>query len=78
MTDIYLHGITDTVTHDVPTGRTAGQIETAWPALSIWVVSPDRWFPGDGAVVTSRDGRAFNGQVADVCVCTGQVVLSLA
>jgi len=57
---------------------TAGQIEAAGPALSISTVSPDRWFPGDGAVVISRDGRALRGEVADVCVCTGQVVITLA
>jgi hypothetical protein len=78
MTPTYVHGITDTVTHDVPTVLTAGQIEAAGPAVSISTVSPDRWFPGDGAVVISRDGRALRGEVADVCVCTGQVVITLA
>jgi hypothetical protein len=77
MTPTYVHGITDTVTHEVTTGLTAGQIEAAAPALSISTVSPDRWFPGDGAVVISRDGRALRGEVADVCVCTGQVVITL-
>jgi hypothetical protein len=78
MTQTYVHGITDTVTHEVTSGLTAGQIEAAGPALSISAVSPDRWLPGDGAVVISRDGRALRGEVADVCVCTGQVVITLA
>ena len=78
MTQTYVHGITDSVSHDVTSVLTAGQIEAAGPALSIWTVSPDRWFPCDDAVVISRDGRAFRGEVADVCVCTGQVVITLA
>jgi hypothetical protein len=39
------------------------------------VVSPDRWFPGDFAVVTSRDGRAFAGEVEDIDVCTGELTI---
>jgi hypothetical protein len=39
------------------------------------VVCPDRWFLGDFAVVTSRDGRAFAGEVASMDVCTGEVTI---
>jgi len=43
MTQTYVYGITDTVTHDVPSGLTAGQIEAAGPALSICTAqSPGR------------------------------------
>ena len=41
------------------------------------MVCPDRWFPGDVAVVTSRDGHAFAGEVAGLDVCTGEVTLKL-
>ena len=43
----------------------------------IWVC-PDRWFRADAAVVTSRDGHTFAGQVAGIDVCTGQVAIKLA
>ena len=59
MTPTYVQGITDTVTRDVTSGLTAGQLEAAGPAPGIWTVTPGRWFPGDGAVVISRDGRAL-------------------
>ena len=42
MAQTYVHGITDTVTHDVTGGLTAGQLEAAGPALVIWTVTPDR------------------------------------
>ena len=35
------------------------------------------WFPGDVAVVTSRDGHAFAGEVAGLDVCTGEVTIKL-
>ena len=41
------------------------------------MVCPDRWFLGDFAVVTSRDGRAFAGEVEDMDVCTGEVTIKL-
>ena len=65
------HGITSTLT--------AGQIEIAVgeDTLSVAVVCPDRWFPGDVAVVTSRDGHAFAGEVAGLDVCTGEVTIKL-
>jgi len=57
MAQPYVHGITGMVTHDIASPLTAGQI-AAGDTLSAAVVCPDRWFPGDGAVITSRDGRA--------------------
>ena len=45
--------------------------------LSVSVVSPDRWFLGDAAVVTSRDGHAFAGEVPGLDVCTGEVTIRL-
>ena len=40
------------------------------------MVCPDRWFLGDFAVVTSRDGHAFAGQVDSMDVCTGEVTIT--
>ena len=56
-----------------------GQIEIAAgeETLSVAVVCPDRWFPGDVAVVTSRDGHAFASEVAGLDVCTGEVTIKL-
>jgi hypothetical protein len=75
----YVDGITDTVPHDIASTLTAGQIAIAagQDTLSVAVVCPDRWFPGDVAVVTSRDGRAFAGEVAGLDVCTGEVTITL-
>ena len=78
MTETYVHGITDRVTHEVISRLTAGLIEAARPELGISTISPDRWFPGDGAAVVSRDGQAFRGEVTDMCACTGQLIISLA
>ena len=64
MSQPYVHGITDTVTHGTACSLTAGHIAAGGNTLSAAVVCPDRWFPGDVAVITSRDGRAFAGQVA--------------
>ena len=64
MAQPYVDGITDTVPHDIASTLTASQIEIAADGmLSIWVVCPDRWFLGDVAMVTSRDGHTFAGQV---------------
>jgi hypothetical protein len=41
------------------------------------VVCPDRWFFGDFAVLSSRDGRAFAGTVEGMDVCTGDVTIRL-
>ncbi len=75
----YVDGITDTVSHGIASILTAGQIQIAagQDTLSVSVVSPDRWFPGDAAVLTSRDGHAFAGEVAGMDVCTGQVTIKL-
>ena len=58
---------------------TAGQIAIAVyeETLSVSVVCPDRWFLGDVAMVTSRDGRAFAGEVERMDVCTGEVTIRL-
>ena len=71
----YVDGITDTVTHSIACGLTAGQIAADEDMVSVTVVSPDRWFLGDFAVVTSRDGRAFAGEVEGLDVCTGEVTI---
>ena len=36
-----------------------------------------RLVPGDVAVVTSRDGHAFAGEVQGLDVCTGEVTIKL-
>lgn len=77
MTRTYLHGITDTTTHRVATGRTADQVEADAKGLGLWTVTPDRWFPGDQVLLDSRDGEGFTGEVADVCVTTGRVTVTL-
>ena len=61
----YVDGITDTVPHGITSTLTAGQIAIAagQETLSVAVICPDRWFPGDVAVVTSRDGHPFADEV---------------
>ena len=71
----YVDGITDTVPHHIASPLTAGQIAVSEDTVSVSVVCPDRWFPGDAAVVTSRDRRVFAGQVEGMDVCTGQVTI---
>jgi len=75
----YVDGITDTVTHHIASTLTAGQIEIAVyeETLSFSVVCPDRWFLGDVAMVTSRDGHAFAGQVGSMDICTGEITIKL-
>ena len=75
----YVDGITDTVTHHIASSLTAGQIAIAVyeETLSVSVVCPDRWFPGDAAVVTSRDSHAFAGQVAGLDISTGEITIKL-
>jgi hypothetical protein len=79
VSQLYVDGITDTVTHHIASSLTAGQIAIAVceETLSVSVVCPDRWFPGDDTVVTSRDGHAFAGEVAGLDVCTGEVTIKL-
>jgi len=74
----YVDGITDTVTHNIASSLTAGHLATGTDTVSIWVVSPDRWFTGDLAVISGRDGPAFTGQVHDIDACTGQVTIRAA
>jgi hypothetical protein len=71
----YVDGITDTVTHRIASPLTAGQIAAAEDTVSISVVCPDRWFLGDFALVTSRDGHPFTGAVDSMDVCTGEVTI---
>ena len=68
------HGVTR---HHQHPDRRPIQIAAGQDTLSVAVVSPDRWFPGDFAVLTSRDGHAFAGEVAGLDVCTGQVTIKL-
>ncbi len=75
MSQSYVEGITDTVPHNIASSMTAGQMTVDEDMVSLWVVRPDRWFLGDFAVVTSRDGRAFAGQVEGLDVCTGEVTI---
>ncbi len=75
ISQLYVDGITDTVPHTITSGLTAGQIAVDEETISISVICPDRWFLGDFAVVTSRDGRAFAGEVEGMDVCTGEVII---
>ena len=75
MSQPYVDGITCPVTHNLASSLTAGQITAGQDMLIISVVCPDRWFFGDFAVVTGRDGRAFAGEVEARDVCTGQVTI---
>ena len=79
MSQPYVDGITDTVPHHIARTLTASQIAIAAgeDKLSVPVICPDRWFPGDVAVVTSRDGRALAGEVEDMDVCTGEITIKL-
>ena len=47
MAQPYVHGITDTVTQHIASSLTAGQIAPGQHTLSVAVVSPDRWLPGE-------------------------------
>src|SRR6516165_10217193 len=75
MSQPYVDGITDKVSHNIASSLTADLIEADEDWVTISVVCPDRWFPGDFAVVTSRDGGAFAGEVAAMDVCTGEVTI---
>jgi len=74
----YVDGIADTVSHGIASSLTAGQIAVGEGMLRVSVVCPDRWFLGDVAAITSRDGHAFAGEVDDMDVCTGEVTIRLA
>jgi hypothetical protein len=75
MSQPYVDGITDTVAHAIASSLTAIQVAAEQDTLTFSVVCPDRWFLGDFAVVTSRDGRAFAGEVESIDVCTGEVTI---
>ena len=77
MSQPYVDGITNTVPHQFASSLTASQI-AGEDTVSVSVVCPDRWFLGDFAVVTSRDGRAFAGEVEGMDVCTGEVTIRSA
>jgi len=77
MSQPYVDGVTDTVTHDLGSSLTVGQIAACQDTLAVSVVCPDRWFFGDFAVVTSRDGRVFAGEVEGMDLCTGEVTIRL-
>jgi sarcosine oxidase gamma subunit len=76
VSQLYVDGITDTVTHDIASRLPATQI-TADDTFSVSVVCPDRWFLGDAAVVTSRDGRVFAGEVRGMDISTGEITIRL-
>jgi hypothetical protein len=71
----YVDGITDTVPHTIASSLAASQIAVGEHTIRVPVVWPDRWFLGDLAVVTTRDGRAFAGPVEGMDVCTGEVTI---
>jgi len=71
----YVDGITDTVHHSIASRLSAGQIAADEDTFNVSVVCPDRWFPGDLAVVISRDGHAFAGEVEGMDVCIGEVTI---
>ena len=77
VSQLYVDGITDTVHHGIASTLTAGQIAADENTLSVSVICPDRWFLGDFAVVTSRDGHTFAGEVEGIDVCTGEVSIRL-
>ena len=76
MSQPYVNGITDKVPHDFASSLTADQIAADEDQVTISVVCPDRWFLGDFAVVTSRDGLAFAGEVESMDICTGEVTIT--
>jgi sarcosine oxidase gamma subunit len=71
----YVDGIKDKVSHDFASSLTADLIAADEATITISVVCPDRWFLGDFAVVTSRDGGAFAGEVEGMDVSTGEVTI---
>jgi hypothetical protein len=75
VSQLYVDGITDMVPHNIASSLTANQTAADKDMISIRVVCPDRWFFGDFAVVTSRDGLAFAGEVEGMDVCTGEITI---
>ena len=78
MSQPYVDGVTDTVTHNLASNLTAAQITPGQDTLTLSVVCPDRWSVGDFAVITWRDGRGFAGEVEAMDVCTGEVTIRAA
>jgi hypothetical protein len=78
MSQPYVDGVTDTVTHNLASSLTAGQITAGQDTLTLSVVCPDRWFFGDFAIVTGHGGRAFAGEVEAMDVCTGEITIRAA
>ncbi len=74
MSQPYIDGIEDKVSHNFASGLTADLIAAGEDRVTISVVCPDRWFLGDFAVVTSRGGT-FAGEVECMDVCTGEVTI---
>jgi hypothetical protein len=75
MSNPYVDGISDKVSHHFASSLTADLIAAGEDTATISVVCPDRWFHGDYAVVTSRDGGEFAGEVESMDVCTGEVTI---
>jgi hypothetical protein len=75
MSQPYVNGIADKVSHDFASSLTADLIAVGEDRVTVSMVCPDRWFLGDFAVVTSRDGLAFAGEVESMDVCTGEVTI---
>jgi hypothetical protein len=59
----------------IASNLSASQIVADEDTISVSVLWPDRWFLGDLAVVTTRDGRAFAGPVEGMDVCTGELTI---
>jgi HD domain len=75
MSQRYVDGVTDTVTHNLASSLTGAQITPGQDTLTISVVCSDRWLVGDFAVLTRRDGCAFAGQIEAMDVCTGEITI---
>jgi hypothetical protein len=75
MSQPYVDGIKDKVSHNFASILTVGQIATDEARVTISVVCPDRWFLGDFAAVTSGDGGTFAGEVESMDVCTGEITI---
>ena len=74
MSNLYVDGISDKVSHRFASSLTVDLITVGEDTATISVVCPDRWFLGDYAVVTSRDGE-FAGEIEGMDVCTGEVTI---
>jgi hypothetical protein len=75
MSQPYVDGIKDKVSHNFASILTVDQIVTDEARVTISVVCPDRWFLGDFAAITSGDGGTFAGEVESMDVCTGKITI---